>query len=203
MKKCSYCGKEYPDEAEVCAIDQGPLQEVSEAPEVPNWPPGTTLRQQLVAMKLSDDFDAAVGRRDRRRMYSILLKIGLKEKSAAFVVRSTFAQLRRRGRPPVTRSSQAVWILAGSTFLGLGIYGFPFFVEPFKSGWTYSFGLVFDDTTKIYRSSSPVAFWIYTGFYLAGGVLMIAIGIFSLIGVVLDQKRKLATAAKEKAKHVF
>ncbi len=25
MKKCPYCGKEYPDEASVCAIDQEPL----------------------------------------------------------------------------------------------------------------------------------------------------------------------------------
>jgi hypothetical protein len=198
MKRCTYCGKEYPDEAEICAIDQGPLQE---DPEAPHWPPGTTLRQQLVAMKLSDDFDAAVRRRDRRRMYSILIQIGMKEKSAAFVVNSTLAQLRKGGRPPVTRSSQAVGILAGLTLLGLGIYGFPFFVDPVKSGWTYSFGVVFDDTTKIYRSSSPVAFWIHTGFYMVSGGLMIALGIFSLIGVVIDHKRKLAAAAKEKAEH--
>jgi hypothetical protein len=26
MKKCTYCGKEYPDEAEVCAIDHKPLK---------------------------------------------------------------------------------------------------------------------------------------------------------------------------------
>jgi len=25
MKKCTYCGKEYPDDAKVCAIDQEPL----------------------------------------------------------------------------------------------------------------------------------------------------------------------------------
>jgi hypothetical protein len=26
MKACSYCGKQYPDEAEVCALDQHPLK---------------------------------------------------------------------------------------------------------------------------------------------------------------------------------
>lgn len=26
MKKCTYCGKEYPDNASVCAIDQEPLE---------------------------------------------------------------------------------------------------------------------------------------------------------------------------------
>ncbi len=28
MKKCPYCGKEYPDDATICAVDQQPLQEV-------------------------------------------------------------------------------------------------------------------------------------------------------------------------------
>jgi len=32
MKKCTYCGKEYPDDAEVCAIDQMELK--SDKPEL-------------------------------------------------------------------------------------------------------------------------------------------------------------------------
>ena len=32
MKKCSYCGKEYPEEALVCAIDHEPLQSDSPMP---------------------------------------------------------------------------------------------------------------------------------------------------------------------------
>jgi hypothetical protein len=32
MKKCTYCGKEYPDEAEVCAIDQEPLEYATALP---------------------------------------------------------------------------------------------------------------------------------------------------------------------------
>jgi hypothetical protein len=32
MKKCPYCGAEYPDDAEVCAIDQTPLERPSAPP---------------------------------------------------------------------------------------------------------------------------------------------------------------------------
>jgi hypothetical protein len=28
VKKCTYCGKEYPDDASVCAVDQQPLQQI-------------------------------------------------------------------------------------------------------------------------------------------------------------------------------
>jgi hypothetical protein len=31
MKTCSYCGKQYPDDAEVCAVDQQPLNELAES----------------------------------------------------------------------------------------------------------------------------------------------------------------------------
>jgi hypothetical protein len=34
MKQCTYCGKEYPDEASVCAIDEEPLRVVMPPPPV-------------------------------------------------------------------------------------------------------------------------------------------------------------------------
>ena len=32
MKACSYCGKQYPDDVEVCAFDQQPLEGLAESP---------------------------------------------------------------------------------------------------------------------------------------------------------------------------
>jgi hypothetical protein len=32
MKACSYCGKQYPDDVEVCALDQQPLKGLAESP---------------------------------------------------------------------------------------------------------------------------------------------------------------------------
>jgi hypothetical protein len=40
MKQCSYCGAEYPDDAEVCAIDNTPLEEIQLEPRfaiTANW----------------------------------------------------------------------------------------------------------------------------------------------------------------------
>lgn len=195
MKKCTYCGKEYPDEAEVCAIDQGPLK------EVPYWPPGTTLRQQLIAMKLADDFDGAERGRDRKQMHSILIQIGMKEKSATLMVDSTLASLRKSNRLLVTRGSPLVPILAALTMLGFGIYAFPVVLDEIKTGAAYSPGVVFGDSTKVYENTSPIAFWVSVGLPMASFVAMIILSIFTLCGVVIDHKRKVAAAAKEKANH--
>ena len=32
MKTCLYCGKQYPDDAEVCVLDQQPLKELAKSP---------------------------------------------------------------------------------------------------------------------------------------------------------------------------
>jgi hypothetical protein len=59
MKKCSWCGKEYSDDASICAIDQSPLMSdsptasVPETGSVPSAEPA--LRVQLEERVLSDD----------------------------------------------------------------------------------------------------------------------------------------------------
>jgi hypothetical protein len=47
MKTCSYCGKQYPDDATACAIDGQPLQAVVPATIAPTPPPDLT-RQQII-----------------------------------------------------------------------------------------------------------------------------------------------------------
>ena len=130
---------------------------------------------------------------------------GLSEKPSAVSHRSSrVAQLFSLGiihmkqqinRPIISRGSPVVPILAALTMLGLSIYTFSFLMDEVRSGWTYSLGVVFDNTTKIYRSSSPIAFC------MSSCVLMIALAIFTFVGLVIDHKRKVAAAAKEKAQH--
>lgn len=47
MKKCSYCGKEYPDETLACEIDGNPLQDFAPLPPQINVAHGDTHRKQL------------------------------------------------------------------------------------------------------------------------------------------------------------
>jgi len=46
MKKCSYCGKEYPDDATICIVDQQPLQEVH--PPLLNRPAPSADTQRII-----------------------------------------------------------------------------------------------------------------------------------------------------------
>ena len=51
MKTCSYCGREYPDDATVCAVDQTPL--VADVPEAA--PAATETAAPEPAVKSSSD----------------------------------------------------------------------------------------------------------------------------------------------------
>jgi hypothetical protein len=52
MKNCTYCGKEYPDEALACATDGEPLRDMTPKPPVSPPPPSPALpvndRQQII-----------------------------------------------------------------------------------------------------------------------------------------------------------
>jgi len=86
MKKCTYCGKEYPDEAEICAVDHEPFERV-----------GVSFKQQLIEANLYDDFIAAADKRDSKQMIALLVQIGKKKRTAAFIVHAIFANAQKFG----------------------------------------------------------------------------------------------------------
>ncbi len=47
MKRCSYCGKEYSDEATLCSVDHEPLVEIGPHPPLPEEQIETTVRDTL------------------------------------------------------------------------------------------------------------------------------------------------------------
>jgi hypothetical protein len=64
MKKCSYCGAEYPDDAAVCAVDRTPLEGAGQ----PLPPPPPPKRTEYQLGSLSEE--------DRRKDLVTLVKCG-------------------------------------------------------------------------------------------------------------------------------
>ena len=62
MKKCSYCGAEYPDDAAVCLIDQTPLEIPGEPPPPPS--------------KRTENYSASLSQEDQRKDWVTLVKCG-------------------------------------------------------------------------------------------------------------------------------
>ncbi|HVU09362.1 MAG TPA: hypothetical protein VHG89_12540 [Verrucomicrobiae bacterium] len=52
---------------------------------------GKTIGEQLTEANLKDDFDAAIHKRDREQMLSLLMRINMKEKSAVWLVDNILA----------------------------------------------------------------------------------------------------------------
>ena len=61
MKQCIYCGKEYPDEASVCAIDGEPLRDVMPPPPVTVVPSKDSKRPRNVGAILGGSLTAGYG----------------------------------------------------------------------------------------------------------------------------------------------
>jgi hypothetical protein len=58
---------------------------------------GMTVNERLFVSKLMDDFDAAARRRDRAQMISILVRVDLSEKDAAWSVDTMLATPQKYG----------------------------------------------------------------------------------------------------------
>jgi hypothetical protein len=64
MKKCTYCGKEYPDEAEICVTDHEPLQtdpptSSADSSDTPISADALEVPDDYICLGHFDPFDAA------------------------------------------------------------------------------------------------------------------------------------------------
>ena len=60
MKKCNWCGKEYPDDVSVCAIDQNPLESFDPAPPAPASDESEGGSVEAAGAALSEEADTDV-----------------------------------------------------------------------------------------------------------------------------------------------
>jgi hypothetical protein len=97
---------------------------------------------------------------------------------------------RETNRPIISKGSPTVPVLAALTLLVLAILSAPTLLEELKSGQSYSVAVIFANGTKVFRTGSPISFWLNMGTQILGFVIFIFFGIFIFCGVMIDYKRK-------------
>lgn len=138
MKKCAYCGGEYPDEALVCSTD---------------------------GERLDGDSVSTV-------------------------------PLRKAVRAGSTLSSMIVWLSCALMVVAMSVVGVFTAFDGLRAGWTYSFGVVLGDNTKVYRSSSPAAYWFMIGLFIITSLVMIVVGPMLAADTIRQYKRTKAQRRK-------
>jgi len=121
MKTCSYCGKQYPDDAEVCVLDQQPLKGLAESPAGVT-PPKVTCPQCGAA----DDFTRLV---ELRSSFSLpaflfggLIAVLFRNAGKARRVRCNKCESRFYVSSPLSKISRVIfWLLVTPTIICLGI----------------------------------------------------------------------------------
>jgi hypothetical protein len=88
-----------------------------------------------------------------------------------------------------TLSSVFVNLACSLTLVAISVFGGLAVGDGFKAEWTYSFGIVFGDNAKIYRSSSPIEFWFIIGFFAVGFLAMIVLGPWVAIETINQYKK--------------
>jgi len=121
MKTCSYCGRQYPDDAEVCALDQQPLKGPAESP-AGVAPPKVTCPQCGAA----DDFTQVI---DSRGSFSLtaflfggLMAVFLRNAGKARRVRCNKCDARFYVSSLLSKISRVIfWLLVAPSIICLGI----------------------------------------------------------------------------------
>ena len=92
-------------------------------------------------------------------------------------------------------------VITGLFLLSFGICNIPHVSEALATGRAYSLGIIFDNTTMIYRSNSPGAYWVMIGLYILGTAAGVGSGIWMLISMIIDYIKKLARQKKARTSH--
>jgi len=121
MKTCSYCGKQYPDDTEVCALDQQPLKGLTET-SAGATPPKVTCTQCGAA----DDFTQVI---DARGSFSLpvflfggLIAVFFRNAGKARRVRCNKCDARFYVSSPFSKIFRVIfWLLVTPAIICLGI----------------------------------------------------------------------------------
>jgi hypothetical protein len=121
MKTCSYCGKQYPDDAEVCVLDQQPLKGLAES-SAGAAPPKVVCPQCGAA----DDFTRVI---DARGSFSLpaflfggLFAVFARNAGKARRVRCNKCDARFYFSSPLSKISRVIfWLLVTPSIICLGI----------------------------------------------------------------------------------
>jgi hypothetical protein len=121
MKICPYCGKEYPDDTKICAIDQHPLKGLAES-STGAAPPKVTCPQCGAA----DDFTQVVDARGSLSLpaflFGGLIAVFFRNAGKARRVRCNKCDARFYFSSPLSRISRVIfWVLVTPTVICLGI----------------------------------------------------------------------------------
>lgn len=121
MKTCSYCGKQYPDDAEVCAIDQQPLKALAESPA-----PAAPAKASCPQCGAADDFSRAVELRSSFSwpifFFGGLIAVMFRNAGRPRSVKCNKCETPFYVSTPLSKVSRVIfWLLVAPTIIVLGI----------------------------------------------------------------------------------
>ena len=121
MRTCSYCGKQYPDDAVVCAIDQQPLAALAESPT--GAAPPRAICPQCGA---ADDFTPVIDARGSFSLFAFLfgglIAILFRNAGKSRPVRCNKCEARFYVSSPLSKISRVIfWLLVTPTIIVLFI----------------------------------------------------------------------------------
>jgi hypothetical protein len=121
MRTCSYCGKQYSDDVEVCAIDQQPLAELASSQAGVASP-----RVACPQCGAADDFTPVIDVRGSFSLFAFLfgglIAVLFRNAGKARPVRCNKCEARFYVSSPLSKISRVIfWLLVTPTIICLGI----------------------------------------------------------------------------------